>query len=108
MHQSKYCIKKLEDSMIYKLKQTDGKLVQTIMIADFKMKFEPILSRETTLSHYGKRGIGWHGVNLMYYRLEEHVNDGGIRFLSNMLCILIKLWLIQTNRTAYAYLACLM
>ena len=71
-------LQKIEDGMIDKLKQTDGKLVQAIMIADFKMKFEPISSRETTLSHYGKRGIGWHGVHLMYYRLEEHVNDDGI------------------------------
>ena len=64
--------------MIDQLKQTDRKLVQSIMIADFKMKFEPISSCETTLSHYGKRGIGWHGIHLMYYRLEEYVNDDGI------------------------------
>ena len=38
------------------------------MILDFKMKFNPISGRETTLDHYGKRGIGWHGCQLTYYR----------------------------------------
>ena len=64
--------------MVQKLKGSNGQHVQAILISDFKMKFEPISSRETTLSHYGNRGIGWHGVHLMYYRLEEHVNDDGI------------------------------
>ena len=31
--------------------------VTAMMIGDFKMQFEPMSSRETTLDHYGKRGI---------------------------------------------------
>ena len=60
----KIFVEKLEDSMKEKLKQSVGKQVQSIMIADFKMKFELISSRVTTLSHYGKRGIGWYGIHL--------------------------------------------
>ena len=70
-------LKKIEENMIDKLKESDGQHVQCLMIADFKMKFEPMSSRETTLGHYGKRGIGWHGIHLMYYRLEEHDDDDG-------------------------------
>ena len=39
------------------------------------MKFEPISARETSLEHYSKRGIGWHGIQILYYRLQEVVDD---------------------------------
>ena len=41
--------------------------VKAIMIGDFKMKFKPMSSRETTLDHYGKRGVSWHGFCLIFY-----------------------------------------
>ena len=47
------------------------------MIIDFKMKFEPLSARETMLYHYVKRGIGWHGVHIMYFKLEEVKDDNG-------------------------------
>ena len=47
---------------------SNRKEVKGILILDFKMKFNPISGRETTLDHYGKRGIGWHGCQLTYYR----------------------------------------
>lgn len=34
---------------------------QALIVVDFKMKFIPMFWRETTLQHYGKRGISWHG-----------------------------------------------
>ena len=48
-----------------------------IMIADFKMKFEPMSSRETTLDHYGKRGISWHGFCLVFFLKQEVRNTDG-------------------------------
>ena len=39
------------------------------------MKFEPLSARETTLDHYCKRGIGWHGIHIMYFKLEEVKDD---------------------------------
>ena len=69
------------------------------MIADFKMKLEPILSRETTLSQNSKRGIGWHGVHLIYYRLEEHVNDNGITVMVPIKhAIYLDLIMADTNK----------
>ena len=65
--------------MISKLQESNGNHIQSMMIVDFKMKFEPISSRETTLEHYGKRGIGWHGVYLMFYKLKEHVTEDGTK-----------------------------
>ena len=64
-------IANIEKTMIQRLMDSDGLDILSLVVADFKMKFEPQSSRETTLDHYGKRGIGWHGVHVMYYRLEQ-------------------------------------
>ena len=48
-----------------------GKDILSLIVADFKMKYAPKPSRETMLYNYGKRGIGYHGVHAMYYRLEQ-------------------------------------
>ena len=69
-----YGIDKIKKQMVQKLIESNGREVQALMIIDFKMKFEPISARETSLEHYGKRGIGWHGVHIMYFKLE-HVED---------------------------------
>ncbi len=47
------------------------------MIGDYKMKFEPMSQRETTLDHYGKRGISWHGFCLQFYLLKCEKSDDG-------------------------------
>ena len=44
------------------------------------MKFEPISSRETTVQHYGKRGIGWHGFCMQYFLLEHRIDEDGVIF----------------------------
>ena len=64
-------IANIHKTMIQRLMDSDGKDILSLVVADFKMKYEPQSSRETTLDHYGKRGIGWHGVHVMYYRLEQ-------------------------------------
>ena len=70
-------INKLKDDMVKKLLESNGTDVCALMIIDFKMKFEPASARETSLEHYGKRGIGWHGVHIMYYKLEDVQDDEG-------------------------------
>ena len=69
------------DKIHQKMKDTcissNGKKIITLMIGDYKMKFEPISSRETQIDHYGKRGISWHGFCLQFYLLEkERTKDG--------------------------------
>ena len=56
---------------------SNGKDVVALMIGDYKMKFEPMSQRETTLDHYGNRGISWHWFCLQFYLLQsEKTNDG--------------------------------
>ena len=63
--------------MIDIIKASNDSDVHALMIINFKMKFEPLSTRETTLDHYGKRGIGWYGVHIMYFKLEEVKDDDG-------------------------------
>jgi len=49
--------------------------ITAVMIGDYKMKFEAMSSRETTLDHYGKRGISWHGFCVQFYLLHNEVTD---------------------------------
>ncbi len=44
---------------------------------DFKMKFEVQSSRGSTVEHFGKRGIGWHGCALLYFLYEIKKDDDG-------------------------------
>ena len=41
------------------------------------MKFEAKSARETTVEHFGKRGIGWHGCALIYYLYQQREDDNG-------------------------------
>ena len=53
----------------------------TLIIADWKMKFEPMSSRETSQQHFAKRGIGWHGCLCLYFKYEEQCMEdksGGV------------------------------
>ena len=49
--------------------------ITAVMIGDYKMKFEAMSSRETTLDCYGKRGISWHGFCVQFYLLHNEVTD---------------------------------
>ena len=46
-----------------------------LLVMDFKMKFNPMNARESTLDHYGKRGISWHGFCIIYYLYDENSKD---------------------------------
>ena len=54
-----------------RIKASNGLDVHDLMIINFKMKFEPLSAGETTSDYYDKRGIDWHGVHIMYFKLEE-------------------------------------
>jgi len=54
---------------------TKGKKTKALMIIDFKMKFETMSVRESTLEHFGKRGIGWHGCAIIYYLYKVKTDD---------------------------------
>ena len=61
--------------MIDTIKKSNGIDVHALMIIAFKMKFEPLPSRGTSLECYGKRGIGWYGVHVIYFKLKEVEDD---------------------------------
>ena len=46
-----------------------------LAVIDFAMKFDPIMAREKTPEHFGKRGISWHINQLHFYQWnpEEEV-----------------------------------
>ena len=46
-----------------------------IVIADYKMKIEPSQNREPTTEHYGKRGISYHGVCVMYMKKNNETGE---------------------------------
>ena len=58
--------------------ETKGRLTKALMIIDFKMKFEATSSRENTLQHFGKRGIGWHGCALIYYLYKVVTDENNV------------------------------
>ena len=64
-------ISSIEDEIKELCSKSNGKVIKALIIMDFKMKFESRSSRETTVEHYGKRGIGWHGFAVIFYLLGD-------------------------------------
>ena len=54
-----------------------GTNIDATLILDFKMKFESMSMRESTIEHFGKRGIGWHGCALVFYQYKDILNNDG-------------------------------
>ena len=54
--------------------KSGGKHIKGLIIMDFKMKYAMKSTRETTIEHFGKRGIGWHGFAVIYYQLDDDGN----------------------------------
>ena len=64
------------------------------------MKFEPISARETSLEHYSKRVIGWHGIHILYYRLQEVVDDdrkSKKEYIKHYLMLVDKIWCVLSH-----------
>ena len=73
-------INSIENKMKTSCMDRKIKGVTAIMIGDFKMKFEPISSRETTVDHYGRRGLSWHGFCLIFYLRQITTDkDGNVK-----------------------------
>ena len=56
-----------EERIKEKTISSKGENIEAIIIMDFKMKYAMKSTRETTIEHFGKRGIGWHGFAVVYY-----------------------------------------
>ena len=48
---------------------------RAIILADYKMKFEPVRFREKTSEFFVKRGVSWHG--MVVFHLESVYDDDG-------------------------------
>jgi len=72
-----YAISNREKQIEQRCLDSKGKDVCGLLIMDFKMKFEVQSSRESTVEHFGKRGIGWHGCALIYFLYEIKKDDDG-------------------------------
>jgi hypothetical protein len=56
-----------------------------IMLADYKMKIEPSQRRESTVEHYGKRGISYHGICVYYmHRRADGSYEPTIRYIDTV------------------------
>ena len=60
----------LENLMASTCLSTMEHCIWCIWVIDWKMKFEAERFREASTHHYGKRGIGWHGIIVVYYTYE--------------------------------------
>ena len=50
------------------------------IIIDFKMSFEATSSRESSIEHFGKIEIAWHGVLIIYFETtRERQEDGSYK-----------------------------
>ncbi|KAF0683290.1 Aste57867_24650 [Aphanomyces stellatus] len=47
------------------------------------MKLESMFPRETTIQHYGKRGISWHGICIIYR--DPHSNELRMRYMDQLI-----------------------
>ncbi len=68
-------IKSIEKKIQKLCVKSKGDDIRGILVIDFKMKFNPINTRESTIDHYGKRGISWHGFCLIYYMYDENMKE---------------------------------
>jgi len=51
-----------------------GKFIKALIIMDFKMKYGMKSTRETTIKHFGERGVGLHGFAILYCQLDDEGN----------------------------------
>lgn len=48
-----------------------GATINVMIIIDFKMKDKIKSSMESTVERYGKWGLGWHGMTIIFYLYNE-------------------------------------
>ena len=64
-------ISQIESQMKELCVRSHGATINAMIIIDFKMKYEIKSARESTVEHYGKRGLGWHGMAIIFYLYDE-------------------------------------
>ena len=47
---------------------------ECVITIDWKMRFQERATREMTVMHFGKRGISWHGIMLMFFKWSNTAN----------------------------------
>ena len=68
------CQRKLSDVLEEELKEECTKSKRTskaLIVIDWKMKFEPMSQAETMTENFGKRGLPWHGVAIVYFIWDQ-------------------------------------
>ena len=60
-------IKALQNHMKDACVNSKRGIVIGLLCIDWKMKWEPFSNRETTMEHFDKRGVSWHGAYILYY-----------------------------------------
>ena len=75
MYKSKQSNRKTSRKYGKKCADSNTKDSVAMIIADQKMKFEPISARETTLDHYVKRGMSWHRFCVQLYLSENREDE---------------------------------
>ena len=73
VHCQRKAIRKIEDEMENYAETTKGFSNFMLIVADFKMKFEAMSSRETMPENFGKRGMGWHGFVGIFYEWNNEL-----------------------------------
>ena len=69
-----FAISQIEENMKELCMRSNGSTIHAMIIIDFKMKYEVKSSRESTVEHYGKRGLGWHGMAIIFY-FYDHLEN---------------------------------
>ncbi|ETV72807.1 hypothetical protein H257_12169 [Aphanomyces astaci] len=55
---------------------------EVYIVLDYKMKLDPMYPRETTIQHYGKRGISWHGACVIY---KDSQSTHNMRYMDHLI-----------------------
>ena len=71
-HQARYkcqlvAISTAEERIKEKTISSNAENIEAIIIMDFKIKYGMKSTHETTIEHFGKSGIRWHGIAVIYY-----------------------------------------
>ncbi len=83
-------IEEIHNMMKKKCISSNGYVIVALTIGDYKMKFEPMSLRETTLDHYGKHDISWHGFCVQFYLLQETTR--------------MMMWYLHQRNTQYTWI----
>ena len=74
-HKQRVCCQKSTIKSI--LEDNKENIDRAHIIIDFKMNYESCSSRESSMDHFGKRGMAWHGVMIVFFVLARKCRTDG-------------------------------